>query len=71
MRWCQAYDKLSTHIKGANSGATAYLKDAVISAMNVPEIRFQIDLNGGDSSGTAWGCDLTEDYVTLNSAYST
>jgi len=54
-----------------NGTSFPYLKDAVISAMNVPEIRFRIDLNCGDSSGTAWGCDLTEDYVTLNSAYST
>ena len=51
--------------------AIPYLKDAVISAMGVPEVRFSIHLNGGDASATAWGCDLTEEYVTLNSAYST
>ena len=51
--------------------AFPYLKDAVISAMNVPEVRFKVDVNAGDAAGTAWGCDLTEEYVTLNSAYST
>ena len=51
--------------------AIPYLKDAVISTMSVPEVRFRINLNVGDSAATAWGCDLTEEYVTFNSAYST
>ena len=51
--------------------AIPYLKDAVISAMTVPEVRFRLDLNEADASATAWGCDLTEEYVTFNSAYST
>ena len=51
--------------------AIPYLKDAVISAMSVPEVRFRLNVNAGDSSAVAWGCDLTEEYVTLNSAYIT
>ena len=51
--------------------AIPYFKDAVVSAMNLPEVGFRISLNIGDGSATAWGCDLTEEYVTLNSAYST
>jgi glutamate N-acetyltransferase/amino-acid N-acetyltransferase len=51
--------------------AIPYFKDAVISAMSVPEVRFRVALNMGDASATAWGCDLTEEYVTFNSAYST
>ena len=51
--------------------AIPYLKDAVISAMAADEVRLSVDLNGGDASATAWGCDLTEEYVTFNSAYST
>ena len=51
--------------------AIPYFKDAVVSAMNVPEVGFRISLNIGNGSATAWGCDLTEEYVTLNSAYST
>jgi glutamate N-acetyltransferase/amino-acid N-acetyltransferase len=39
--------------------------------MNVPEVRFRVTLGIGEGSATAWGCDLTEDYVTFNSAYST
>jgi glutamate N-acetyltransferase/amino-acid N-acetyltransferase len=39
--------------------------------MGADEVRLSVDLNGGDASATAWGCDLTEEYVTFNSAYST
>ena len=51
--------------------AIPYYADAVISGMNVPEVQFRIALNIGDATATAWGCDLTEEYVTFNSAYST
>ena len=51
--------------------AIPYLKDAVVSAMSVPEIKFTVTVGAGNSSATAWGCDLTEEYVTFNSAYST
>ena len=51
--------------------AIPYLRDAVVSAMSVHEVRFRVGLNIGDASATAWGCDLTEEYVTFNSAYST
>ena len=55
------------------SGGTAipYFQDAVVSSMNVPEVRFRVGLNIGGASATAWGSDLTEEYVTFNSAYST
>ena len=51
--------------------AIQFLKDAVISAMSGPEVKFRVGLNLGTGAATAWGCDLTEEYVTFNSAYST
>lgn len=33
------------------------------------EIEILIDLNDGDYSATAWGCDLTYDYVKINGDY--
>lgn len=51
--------------------AIPYFKDAVISAMSSPEVRFGVSLNKGGATATAWGCDLTEEYVIFNSAYST
>ncbi len=51
--------------------AFPYMKDAVINAMSAPEVQVRVDIHAGDAVATAWGCDLTEDYVTFNSAYST
>ncbi len=39
--------------------------------MDAPELRIGIDLGLGDGRGEAFGCDLTERYVTENSEYST
>ena len=35
------------------------------------EIEILINLNSGDSEATAWGCDLTYDYVKINGDYRT
>ena len=35
------------------------------------EIEILIGLNSGDASATAWGCDLTYDYVKINGDYRT
>ena len=51
--------------------AVRFSKESVITSMNEKEIKIKIDLNVGDYSGIAWGCDLTEEYVIFNSAYST
>ena len=36
-----------------------------------PEIDILISLNSGDKEATAWGCDLTYDYVKINGDYRT
>ena len=52
--------------------AIPFYKDAVVSAMaGSADVRFRVGLNLGGAAATAWGCDLTEEYVTFNSAYST
>jgi len=35
------------------------------------EIEILVELNSGDISSTAWGCDLTYDYVKINGDYRT
>ncbi len=35
------------------------------------EIDILVELNSGDASSTAWGCDLTYDYVKINGDYRT
>ena len=52
--------------------AIPFFRDVVVSAMaGDPVVRFQVSLNLGDGAASGWGCDLTEEYVTFNSAYST
>ena len=51
--------------------AIPYSADAVVGTMSQHEVDFRVGLNIGDCSATAWGSDLTEEYVTFNSAYST
>ena len=36
-----------------------------------PEIEILVELNAGDAASTAWGCDLTYDYVKINGDYRT
>ena len=35
------------------------------------EVTVLIDLKSGNFSATAWGCDLTYDYVKINGDYRT
>jgi glutamate N-acetyltransferase/amino-acid N-acetyltransferase len=46
-------------------------RDAVVALMRGEEVTFRIALNLGNENATAWGCDLTEEYVVINSAYTT
>ena len=67
-----AIDIFINEIHIVNKGQSIqYLKDAVVSSMSVPKVTIRVSINLGDADSTAWGCDLTEEYVILNSAYST
>ena len=46
-------------------------REAVVALMKRPEVTFRLHLNLGPGQATAWGCDLTEEYVIINSAYTT
>jgi glutamate N-acetyltransferase/amino-acid N-acetyltransferase len=35
------------------------------------EVTIHVDLHGGSGKATAWGCDLTYDYVKINASYRT
>ena len=49
----------------------AYDVDKVRAVLRQPEVILTIKLNLGQTRAIAWGCDLTLDYVTINSAYTT
>jgi acetylglutamate kinase len=38
--------------------------------MRAPEVRVELDFSQGGSQATAWGCDLSYDYVKINADYS-
>jgi glutamate N-acetyltransferase/amino-acid N-acetyltransferase len=46
-------------------------KSAVIKLLGGEEVVFNVNLNLGPSQATAWGCDLSPEYVTINSQYMT
>ena len=35
------------------------------------EVLIKINMNNGDSSSTAWGCDLSKEYIDINADYHT
>ena len=45
-------------------------RDEVRAAMRATEVPIRIGLNLGSFTATAWGCDLAEEYVTINSEYT-
>ena len=55
----------------AEGKAIAYNVQSVVAALGQPEVRLRVSLDVGEGRGTAWGCDLTEEYVVFNSAYTT
>ena len=48
-----------------------FFKDAIVATMKESDVRFRILLGLGDATATAWGCDLSDAYVVINSAYTT
>ena len=48
-----------------------FARDAVVALMRGDEVTFGVNLNLSNGQATAWGCDLTEEYVVINSAYTT
>ena len=55
----------------ADGKAISYNTLSVVSALGEDEVRIRVNLNLGIGFGQAWSCDLTEEYVIFNSAYTT
>ena len=54
-----------------NGAGIDFSEDKAKEILLESEIEILIDLNSGDASSTAWGCDLTYDYVKINGDYRT
>jgi len=48
-----------------------FSKRSVVEVLSGSEVPISLQLNLGTASATAWGCDLSEEYVTINSQYTT
>jgi glutamate N-acetyltransferase/amino-acid N-acetyltransferase len=51
--------------------ATRFDPKEASNILSQKQVYIKVNLNLGKGSATAWGCDLSEEYVTINSAYRT
>ena len=54
-----------------NGAGIPFSEDEAKQILLQPEIEILVELNAGDAASTAWGCDLTYDYVKINGDYRT
>ena len=52
-----------------NGVATDYSEEEATRILSEPEVTAVLDVKMGSASATAWGCDLTYDYVKINADY--
>lgn len=52
-------------------GALPFDEARAAEALSGREVAITLDLNLGNDQATAWGCDLSQEYVTINSQYTT
>lgn len=52
-----------------NGAGVEFSEETAKTVLSEDEITISVDLNEGDVSATAWGCDLTYDYVKINGDY--
>ena len=54
-----------------NGAGVPFSEEEAKAVLLEKEIEIQVKLNSGDAEATAWGCDLTYDYVKINGDYRT
>jgi glutamate N-acetyltransferase/amino-acid N-acetyltransferase len=54
-----------------NSQPLSFSETDVSRYMQNDDVKISVDLNVGNGTGKAWGCDLTYDYVRINASYRT
>jgi glutamate N-acetyltransferase / amino-acid N-acetyltransferase len=51
--------------------AVPFVESEMRERLEAPEVSIRIDLGLGEAGATAWGCDLTAEYVHINADYTT
>ena len=54
-----------------NGAGIPFSEETAKQVLLEKEIEILVELNSGDAASTAWGCDLTYDYVKINGDYRT
>lgn len=52
-----------------NAVILPFSEDEAVKLLSEDEVTVYVNLNQGEAQGTAWGCDLTYDYVKINGDY--
>ncbi|MBQ9063148.1 MAG: bifunctional glutamate N-acetyltransferase/amino-acid acetyltransferase ArgJ [Eubacterium sp.] len=52
-----------------NGSAADYSEEEATKILSEPEVTAIADMHQGDGEATAWGCDLTHEYVSINADY--
>lgn len=52
-----------------NGAGIEFSEEKASEVLSADEITIEVNLNQGDFKATAWGCDLTYDYVKINGDY--
>ena len=66
--FCSAAGRVSVCKSGAG---VDFSEDEAKKVLLEDEVTIEVDLNDGNFSSVAWGCDLTYDYVKINGDYRT
>ena len=54
-----------------NGAGVPFSEEKAKEILSENEIIIAVELHSGDGCATAWGCDLTYDYVKINGDYRT
>jgi len=52
-----------------NGAGVEFSEEFAKEVLSADTIYIRVSLHDGDSQATAWGCDLTYDYVKINGDY--
>ena len=65
--YCESDEQRMQICKGGM--LTDYNEEDATKILSEPEVRVIVDMKRGEESASAWGCDLTYDYVKINADY--
>ena len=67
-----AFESAAGSVAVCDKGAALdFDEDLAKKVLSENEVTIAVDVNEGEDSATAWGCDLTYDYVKINGDYRT